>query len=175
MIIKINIQIPITIPGKKGTPEDHDSLRAATACVDADGSTWTALSWLDLRNNQVSELHPLSKLSQLTKLFLSRNNIADIHPLAGLHKLQWLRLDSNNITNIDSLASMKNLVTASVTNNSISFVEWPNIAPSIEIIEAQTVFFYHQPQNPRSIFSDVPGLKKREIDFDAELLKPNKE
>ena len=56
------------------------------------------LEFLDLSENQVFDLQPLSNLSQLRTLILKSNRVTDIRPLAGLKELVHLDLDFNFVT-----------------------------------------------------------------------------
>lgn len=55
------------------------------------------LSQLDLNNNQIADLKPLSSLTNLTELDLSNNRIADLKPLSSLTNLTELILYNNQI------------------------------------------------------------------------------
>jgi Leucine-rich repeat (LRR) protein len=57
--------------------------------------TLTNLTELDLRNNKISDIKPLSNLTKLTWLDLERNQISDIKPLSNLTKLTILSLEGN--------------------------------------------------------------------------------
>ncbi|ORY25394.1 outer arm dynein light chain 1, partial [Neocallimastix californiae] len=58
------------------------------------------LTYLDLSNNNISILTPLSKLSNLKELYLNNNNISDFSTLYSLKKLIHLSLKNNNILSI---------------------------------------------------------------------------
>ena len=63
----------------------------------------TGLTRLDLDNNQITEVSPLSGLVALEKLHLRNNQITDVSPLTGLSVLAELILSNNQITDISSL------------------------------------------------------------------------
>ena len=69
----------------------------------------TQLTSLDLAYNNISNISVLSSLTQLTSLDLEFNSIADISALAGLTKLTGLRLTANNISDISSLSALTNM------------------------------------------------------------------
>jgi len=58
------------------------------------------LTYLDLSNNNISILTPLSKLNNLKELYLNNNNISDFSILYSLKKLIHLSLKNNNIITI---------------------------------------------------------------------------
>jgi len=82
------------------------------------------LSVLDLGENRISDLRPISGLRQLEGLGLDGNQISDIGPLSGLTQLVVLWLCYNQISNLQPLAGLTNLVLLEVSNNRVS-----NLAP----------------------------------------------
>ncbi len=82
----------------------------------------TALMWLDLGRNSISDISPLSGLTVLTVLNLGRNSISDISPLSGLTKLIGLDLGRNSISNISALSGLTKLTQLYLNGNSISDV-----------------------------------------------------
>ena len=73
-----------------------------------------------INSNSVSDLSPLSSLTNLTHLWLQRNSITDISALAGLTNLTRLGLGNNNITDISPLSSLTNLTDLWLWYNNIS-------------------------------------------------------
>ena len=82
----------------------------------------TDLTWLDISGtgNSISDISSLSGLTKLTTLKLGGNSISDISSLSGLTKLTDLRLGRNRISAIDSLASLTNLTELRLDHNRIS-------------------------------------------------------
>ena len=75
-------------------------------------STLTNLTYLDLSNNQISDLTPLSLLSNLTTLALNNNLIVDVEPLTTLTALRSLSIYGNDdIENMDLLEDMETIDT----------------------------------------------------------------
>lgn len=72
---------------------------------------------IDLSQNQVKYLNPLSELTNLTDLNLENNDITDISPLEDLVQLEKLKLDNNKITNIYPLVDLTNLNTLYISGN----------------------------------------------------------
>ncbi len=77
------------------------------------------LAHLDLNSNQVTDLSGLSGLSQLQHLALFGNGVSDIAPLAGLSNLRTLRLGLNLVTDISPLSGLSLLGTLSLADNKI--------------------------------------------------------
>lgn len=75
------------------------------------------LTYLCLRNNYISDLTPLSKLTNLTHLDLSGNRITDVSPLAKLKNLNKLYLNSNWIADLSPLSALTNLTDLDLNHN----------------------------------------------------------
>ena len=86
-------------------------------------SKLTALTRLDLRSNQVSDLSPVSGLTALTRLDLRDNQVSDLSPLSDLTAMTKLELDDNQISDIAPLVSNAGLDDGDIvtlTNNPLS-------------------------------------------------------
>ena len=73
-----------------------------------------------LNNNQISDLAPLSRMTNLKTLRIKNNSISDLSPLADLAHIEELNLDSNQISDLTPLASFVNLDFLSLDNNQVS-------------------------------------------------------
>ena len=80
----------------------------------------TSLTSLQLGNNLITDISPLSGLTGLTTLGLSFNKILDVSPLAPLSLLLWLNLDANRIVDGSPLAGLTGLEWLTVERNGIS-------------------------------------------------------
>ena len=80
----------------------------------------TSLRTLDLRGNSVSDFSPLTDLTNLRSLFLVDNNISDISTMSGLNSLARLNLGNNNISDISAVAGLTNLASLNLQYNNIS-------------------------------------------------------
>ena len=74
------------------------------------------LTYLDLRENKITDLSALEPLTELRSLNLRQNEISDLSPLAGMTQMEELQLSGgsgNNgnagISDLSPLANMKNL------------------------------------------------------------------
>jgi len=90
-------------------------------------SSLTNLQRLDLKFNNISDLSPLSSLTNLEVLSLKINNISDLSPLAGLTNLEYLDLGNNNISDISPMSGLTNLEYLSLVMNNIS-----DLSPLVE-------------------------------------------
>jgi Leucine-rich repeat (LRR) protein len=75
---------------------------------------------LNLEGNQISDLTPLSELTDLHTLYLHNNQINDLTPLSGLKNLEMLWLINNQIDDITPLNGLTNLVFLDLTRNQIT-------------------------------------------------------
>ena len=80
----------------------------------------TNLTWLGLQNNNISDISALSTLKNLHTLDLYNNNISNISALSTLKNLHTLTLSSNNISDISALSGLTNLTSLGLQDNNIS-------------------------------------------------------
>ncbi len=74
------------------------------------------LNTLDVGENSISDLIPISKLKQLSILKAGNNRIHDISPLSNLLNLQYLILSSNPIDNLQAFGNFGSLNTLELSN-----------------------------------------------------------
>ncbi len=75
---------------------------------------------LFLTENNITDISPLAKLTNLASLWLDGNNITDISPLAKLTNLTELKLNNNNISDISPLVNLTKLADLDLFGNNIS-------------------------------------------------------
>lgn len=80
----------------------------------------TNLMHLNLSDNDISDILPLSGLVNLSNLNLCGNNISDITPLSGLGNLSILELCDNYINDISPISGLVNLSALDLCDNDIS-------------------------------------------------------
>lgn len=90
---------------------------------------------LYLDKSGISNLLPLSSLTNLTRLNLTKNQIVDIKPLEKLTKITELGISDNRISDISPLRNMKDLTTLSAKRNQIS-----DVRPLQTLIKLQYLF-----------------------------------
>ena len=77
-------------------------------------------TYLNLGGVQISDLSPLSGLTNLEYLLLGRNRISDLSPLTGLTNLKYLHLENNQISDLSPLKGLNpNLVFLHLQTNPI--------------------------------------------------------
>ena len=94
--------------------------RSISALKTGDFNGLTGLTWLNLYNNQVSDISALSNLTSLIWLELSNNQISDISVLSNLTSLRSLALGWNRITNVSALEGLTSLRSLTVIRNPFS-------------------------------------------------------
>jgi Leucine-rich repeat (LRR) protein len=116
-----------------------------------------SLTFLDLGSNAITDLGPLTALTELTRLGLGGNpNLVDLAPLSGLTSLRDLDLESNaSLEDIGPLSSLINL-------RSLGLGNVPNladIAPLASLTNLATLYLTRNP-NVREIgpLIDNPGV-----------------
>ena len=80
----------------------------------------TDLTTLLIGGNNVSDLSPLSKLTNLTELWLESNSISVVSHLSGLPDLKELSLSDNNISDVSPLTGLTDLTTLLIGGNNVS-------------------------------------------------------
>ncbi len=80
----------------------------------------TNLAYLDLYKNSISDISDLSGLTGLTDLFLNENSISNLSALSTLTNLARLGLSQNRISDISALSNLTGLFYLDLFENSIS-------------------------------------------------------
>ena len=127
------------------------------------------LTWLDLgtvyvsgegyiNSNEISNLSPLSGLTNLERLDLGDNSISDVSALAsalsGLTSLEWLDLSSNSISDVSALSGLTSLETLWLGSNSIS-----DITPLSGLTSLKTLWFSFNSISDVSALSGLTSLE----------------
>jgi Leucine-rich repeat (LRR) protein len=119
----------------------------------SDVTPLTALTNLDtlaLTNNQISDITPLAGLTNLTTLSLIDNQISDTTPLAGLTNLTNLGLMDNQISDLSPLAGLNNIMYLGLSQNQIS-----DITPLATLTKLHVLYLFN---NQISDLSPLAGL-----------------
>ena len=123
-----------------------------------------------INSNTISDLTPLSGLTQLTLLDLDGNAISDISALADLTNLVVLRLGGNVIMDISALSGLTNLVVLRLWDNNIS-----DISPLVAnrgLGAGEVISVSENPLNDASINVHIPTLQDRGVEVHFFDLKP---
>ena len=114
----------------------------------------TQLISLGLSGNAISDISPLSGLTQLISLGLSGNAISDISPLSGLIHLESLGLEGNAISDLSPLSGLANLTSLSLSSNAIS-----DISPLSGLINLKWLSLSNNAISDISVLSHLADLK----------------
>ena len=126
-----------------------------------EGATNLKSLWLDgeevvqgtwSNSNSVSDLSPLSDLTNLTELWIGGNAISDLSPLAGLINLTQLNLDNNTISDLSPVAGLTKLIGLYLVGNSAS-----DLLPLVGLTNLESLFLNN---NGISDLSPLAGLTK---------------
>jgi hypothetical protein len=87
---------------------------------------------LNLNTNQISDLSPLSGLTDMIELDLNRNQISDLSPLVGLTNLTSLQIGINQISDLSPLSGLTNLTTLTLQGNPLNRESYCDYIPTIQ-------------------------------------------
>lgn len=96
------------------------------------------LQYLDLSNNTIRNLDPISSLNQLQELNLQHNALTDLKVLSGLSTLQKLDVSYNALTSVTPLSGCNSLVWLDFSNNSVTSVEGINKLTALTYLNASS-------------------------------------
>ena len=96
-------------------------------------SSMSLLQSLYLADNALTDLKALSNLQALSILDVSRNTIQDISPLTGLTNLTQLNISSNKISDLDRIDKLVKLVVLRADNNILTDIS--KLAACVNIVE----------------------------------------
>lgn len=93
------------------------------------------LEELSASGNQISKIGDLSKCRKLQEVNLSCNKLFDLTGIANLPNIQILDVSQNELKCLKSLGKMKSLEELNVdTNHVSSFISFPSIFPKLQIL-----------------------------------------
>ena len=150
---------------------DLTGLEAGVNLVRLDlGDAYVAPEGRFINSNSISDLSPLSRLTQLTRLDLEGNSIRDISPLSNLTNLVILGLGNNAISDITALSGLTNLFFVGLWDNNISDIS-PLVVNS-GFGQGEEVSVSENPLNDTSINVYIPALQDRGVEVHFSNLKP---
>ena len=138
------------------------------------------LGWVWVRNEPhsnpaISDVSPLSALTQLTELTLNGTAISDVSPLAGLTQLTRLDLDGTAVSDISPLANLAQLELLNLKNCSLNVAAHQTDIPAIQANGTEVTFSpfkpIYLPQVPWlvSVIYFRPSDRPVRPDVDAEI------
>lgn len=140
-----------------------------------------SLKYLSLFRNEITDIAPISKVTELYSLDMSKNNIKDISALSSLAKLNRLSSYANRISDISALANLPNLSSVILEDNLITDISALSKQPLYEIklagnkindikplvdntnLKNTNIDLRWNPLNQKSINEHIPELQKRKF------------
>ena len=117
-------------------------------------SNLTNLRFLSLHHNSISDVSPLSDLTSLITLSLHRNSISDASAFSGLTSLRHLSLFDNSISDVSPLSDLTSLKVLMLHDNSIS-----DVSPLSDLTNLRLLQLAHNNISDVSPLSGLTGLK----------------
>lgn len=94
------------------------------------------LEFIDLTNNDISDVSVLHQMPKLKYLYLGGNRIKDISPIVNCHKLICLTIWNNKINDISILKNIVSLKELYCQNTGINNIDFITTLPYLETISA---------------------------------------
>ena len=111
------------------------------------------LKSLTMKDCSISTLAGLENAQSLEHLDLSENTVRNLEPLSGLLNLKSLVLSNNALTNLSALSSLSKLEKLDVAYNSLT-----SIAPVATCVNLQWLDVSHNALSTLSAIDNLPGL-----------------
>jgi internalin A len=157
------------------TPSEDLTCALAASVKDLDASSsgitsavgiqnLTGLATLNLFDNAVSDLSPLSSLTGLTELSAASNSASDLSPLSTLTNLVHLQMGSNGITDISPLSPLTGLTRLVLGVNSIS-----DLTPLAGMAELAILDIWNNELSDISTLEGLTGLNFLDLRSNAGL------
>ena len=122
---------------------------------------WWYLANLNLAGNGLTDLTPLSTLTNLVGLGLTDNHLVDLSPVAGLVNLEVLHIRTNSVTDLTHLTGLTKLRALDMTQNSVDdllpLVNNPGLAAD------DTIYVGENPLSSDAINVQIPALQARGV------------
>lgn len=133
---------------------DDDAYRALTRLPE-EIADCTALLRLDLSETRISDLSPISGLTELKMLLLSLTNVRDLTPLAGLIALERLTLDLTKVHDLSPISGLTALKSLFLSGTQID-----DLSPLSGLISLEQLYLIHVPASDISPLSNLNALKE---------------
>ena len=95
------------------------------------------LTHLDLSNNTLQNLVPLSTMHTLQEIILNHNAVVSLDALSNLTNLETLDIAYNSVSDLSPLASCRSLKQLSAGNNSITILSALNNLPDLNCLQLE--------------------------------------
>lgn len=126
----------------------------------------TSLEELEMQNNDLTTVPPVTNLPNLSYLGIDGNKLTSVQELAGMHQLTALKVGSNQLTDYTPIASLTNLTTLSIGNNRSNDI---SILRSLVNLQEATFSQMGLTNNAVQVFSYMPKLVTLSIDYNDQI------
>ena len=168
LFLLVCLSIPMTVTAQTVDIPDA-SLRAAIEAIfgKASGDPITTeemetLTFLNVKDANISDLTGLESATNLTYLFLWGNSISDLTPLADLTSLQFLDLQGNSVSDLTPVMGLTDLLFLGVRSNAVS--ELSPVVSNTGLGEKDVVNVEGNLLNYPSIYTHIPTLRERGVE-----------
>lgn len=111
------------------------------------------LTELEVSNNNISDLTPITSLPNLTRLLAFNNQLTSLDSLAGFNQLNALIVGGNNISDISVLAQLTNLQELVLPSGGITDISALATLTQLKILDTET-----NPISDLSVISQLTAL-----------------
>lgn len=125
-------------------------------------SNLTDLEMLSLNSNEITDISPLADLTNLEFLWLSYNQISDVDVLGDLTNLRYLCLSSNEVADIDSIGNLTSLEDLWVDDNQIT-----DIGPLSDLTNMEELWLSNNQITDLSPLRDLTNLESLSLSFNG--------
>ena len=121
-------------------------------------SSLSNLNVLFIRHNTISDLSPLTELTTLHHIGMDHNIIEDLSPIAGLHNLRGLGIGDNLITDLTPLKDLKKLEWIGMSGNPPA-----DLTPLSGLMSLRSIHSWGTPILDLAPLKDLPKLRVLDI------------
>ena len=126
---------------------ENNQIEDASAITDL-----SKLQTLNLNNNKITKIN-VSKLTNLTELYISQNGLESIDSISKLMKLNDVNLSENKLTSVEALKDLKELGMLNLSSNQIK-----DIAPIKNLAKLYNLDVHSNPIKDISVAKDLKQL-----------------
>ena len=126
---------------------ENNQIEDASAITDL-----SKLQSLNLNNNKITKID-VSKLTDLTELYISQNGLESIDSISKLMKLNDVNLSENKLTSVEALKDLKELGMLNLSSNQIK-----DIAPIKNLAKLYNLDVHSNPIKDISVAKDLKQL-----------------
>ena len=95
----------------------------------------TNMRRLYFSGNRVTDIAPLKRMNYLEELYMSENMIADLSPLSNKTRLDWIEANQNDIADLSPLSAARRLKRLDLYDNNISDLSALKSLPQLFVLD----------------------------------------